>query len=123
MEELIEGIIYKAWRYEKCQLECGRIVILFMAEILKLNIDNYPQEPYLKGKYSWHWIGGTLTPLKTNMEPKKLMVSRCFSFSKGPFSGSMLVLGGVISMKPTPPLSQPIPEPPDAEGAFTSSSS
>ena len=34
------------------------------------------------------------TPLKTNMEQKKLAVGRCFSFSKGAFSGSMLVFGG-----------------------------
>ena len=35
------------------------------------------------------------TPPKTNMEPQKLVVCRCFSFSKAVFSGSMLVFGGV----------------------------
>ena len=38
----------------------------------------------------------SVTPLKFNMEPKKLVVCRCFSFSKGVSSGSMLVFGGVF---------------------------
>ena len=41
------------------------------------------------------------TPWKINMEPKNWLfdiVCRCFSFSKGSFSGSMVVFWGVLQM-------------------------
>ena len=42
-----------------------------------------------------HWsLRVSRTPLKINMEPPKLLVCRCFSFSNGVCSGSMLVFRG-----------------------------
>ena len=41
------------------------------------------------------------TPPKINMEPKKLVVWKRFSFSKGVFSGSTLVFWGVTRIANT----------------------
>ena len=56
-----------------------------------------PSKFWLRGTWRcrffwWEWYD--VHPWEINMEPKRLMVCRCFSFSKGVFSGSMLVFGG-----------------------------
>ena len=54
------------------------------------------QHPFVGRKHATKQNIPDTTP-KTNMESKKMVVCRCVSFSKGVFSGSMIIFLGEYS--------------------------
>lgn len=64
-----------------------------------------PSKFWLRGTWRcrffwWEWYD--VHPREINMEPKRLMVRRCFSFSKGVFSGSHVSFRGCILLLSKP---------------------